>query len=122
MILTWSPLLKKTQGNLLTLPGTVLGQTLLLQGSHTLQQQTCPSRRAQDCHSQHPDWEGGGHRKQNQKQKLEIGHHKFLHPEKTYVKNVLFDPMDYTVHGILQAGILEWVAFLFSRGSSQPGD
>ena len=28
--------------------------------------------------------------------------------------------MDYTVHGILQARILEWVAFLFSRGSSQP--
>ena len=28
--------------------------------------------------------------------------------------------MDYTVHGILQAGILEWVAFPFSRGSSQP--
>ena len=27
--------------------------------------------------------------------------------------------MDYTVHGILQAGILEWVAFPFSRGSSQ---
>ena len=34
----------------------------------------------------------------------------------------LCDPMDYTVHGILQAGILEWVAFLFSRGSSQPRD
>ena len=31
----------------------------------------------------------------------------------------LCDPMDYTVHGILQAGILEWVAFPFSRGSSQ---
>ena len=30
------------------------------------------------------------------------------------------DPMDYTVHGILQARILEWVAFPFSRGSSQP--
>ena len=30
--------------------------------------------------------------------------------------------MDYTVHGILQAGILEWVAFPFSRGSSQPRD
>ena len=30
------------------------------------------------------------------------------------------DPMDYTVHGILQARILEWVVFLFSRGSSQP--
>ena len=28
--------------------------------------------------------------------------------------------MDYGVHGILQAGILEWVAFPFSRGSSQP--
>ena len=34
----------------------------------------------------------------------------------------LCDPTDYTVHGILQAGILEWVAFLFSRGSFQPRD
>ena len=32
------------------------------------------------------------------------------------------DPMEYTVHGILQARILEWVAFSFSRGSSQPRD
>ena len=32
----------------------------------------------------------------------------------------LCDPMDYTVHGILQARILEWVAFPFSRGSSRP--
>ena len=30
--------------------------------------------------------------------------------------------MDYTVHGILQTRILEWVAFPFSRGSSQPRD
>ena len=30
----------------------------------------------------------------------------------------LCDPMDYTVHGILQARIPEWVAFPFSRGSS----
>ena len=30
--------------------------------------------------------------------------------------------MDYTVRGILQARILEWVAFPFSRGSSQPRD
>ena len=30
----------------------------------------------------------------------------------------LCDPMDYTVHAILQAWILEWVAFSFSRGSS----
>ena len=29
--------------------------------------------------------------------------------------------MDYTVHGILQARILEWIDFPFSRGSSQPG-
>ena len=30
--------------------------------------------------------------------------------------------MDYTVHGILQARILEWVATPFSRGSSQLRD
>ena len=30
----------------------------------------------------------------------------------------LYDPMDCIVHGILQAGILEWVSFSFSRGSS----
>ena len=34
----------------------------------------------------------------------------------------LWDPVDYTVHGILQARILEWVAFPFSRESSQPRD
>ena len=34
----------------------------------------------------------------------------------------LCDHMDYTVHGILQARILEWVAFHFARGSSQPRD
>ena len=34
----------------------------------------------------------------------------------------LYDPRDYMVHGILQARILEWVAFPFSRGSSQPRD
>ena len=28
----------------------------------------------------------------------------------------------YIVHGILQARTLEWVAFPFSRGSSQPRD
>ena len=32
----------------------------------------------------------------------------------------LCDPKAYTVHGILQARMLEWVAFPFSRGSSQP--
>ena len=39
----------------------------------------------------------------------------------------LCDPMDYSlqgsfVHGILQARILKWVDFPFSRGSSQPID
>ena len=32
----------------------------------------------------------------------------------------LCDSMDCIVHGILQARILEWVSFPFSRGSSQP--
>ena len=34
----------------------------------------------------------------------------------------LCDIMDYRVHGILQARILEWGTFPFSRGSSQPKD
>ena len=39
----------------------------------------------------------------------------------------LCDPMDYrppgfSVHGILQAGILGWAAISFFRGSSQPRD
>jgi len=32
----------------------------------------------------------------------------------------LCNPVDYTVHGILQARILEWVAYPFSSGSSWP--
>ena len=31
-------------------------------------------------------------------------------------------PPDFSVHGILQARILEWVAISFSRGSSLPRD
>ena len=38
------------------------------------------------------------------------------------LSHVLCDLMDYTIHGILQARILEWVAFPFSRGSFQPRD
>ena len=34
----------------------------------------------------------------------------------------LCNPMDYTVHGALQARILDWVADPLSRGSSQPRD
>ena len=44
-------------------------------------------------------------------------------PEKVKVTQscpTLCDPMDYIVHRILQARMLAWVAFPFSRGSSQP--
>ena len=43
---------------------------------------------------------------------------------RTWLSNqvALCHPMDYTVHEILQARILEWVAFSFSRWSSQPRD
>ena len=33
----------------------------------------------------------------------------------------LCNPTDYTVHGILQVRILEWVAVPFSRGLPNPG-
>ena len=33
----------------------------------------------------------------------------------------LHDPTDYTVHGIIQASILEWAAFPFSRDLPNPG-
>ena len=48
---------------------------------------------------------------------------KYLQSEKaTQSCPTVCDPMDHTVHGILQARILEWVAVPFSRGSSQPRD
>ena len=64
--------------------------------------------------------ERAGHRRPERKYHLPI------HPE-SEVKVVqsspaLCDPMDYTVHGILQAKILEWVAIRFSRGPSQPSN
>ena len=34
----------------------------------------------------------------------------------------LYGPLDYRVHGVLQARVLEWVPFPFSRRSSQPRD
>ena len=34
----------------------------------------------------------------------------------------LCNPMNYTIHGILQARTLDWEAFPFSRRSSQPRD
>ena len=40
----------------------------------------------------------------------------------TQSRPALCNRMDFTIHGILQARILEWVAFPFSRGFSQPRD
>ena len=45
----------------------------------------------------------------------------------TELRLTLCDPMDYSlpgssIHGILQARILEWVALPSSRGSSRPRD
>ena len=56
--------------------------------------------------------------------------HKHIIKESYYVCLVMSDscnPIDCSlpgssVHGILQARILEWAAILFSRGSSQPKD
>ena len=47
--------------------------------------------------------------------------------EVTQLCPTLGDPMECSppgssVHGILQARILEWVAYHFSRGSPRPGD
>ena len=44
-------------------------------------------------------------------------------PQKVKVTQLcltLCDSMNYTVHGILQARILEWVAYPFSSRASQP--
>ena len=62
-----------------------------------------------------------------------VGHHwatKLQQQMYNYISKVkvaqrspsLCDPMDYTVRGILQARILEWVVFPFSRRCSQPRD
>ena len=41
-----------------------------------------------------------------------------LESESLLVMSDSLRPLDYTVHGILQARIREWVAIPFSRGSS----
>ena len=58
---------------------------------------------------------------------LELGHLSWVSVEIEHITNdkscpTLCDPMAYTVPGILQARILEWVAVPFSTGSSQPRD
>ena len=47
-----------------------------------------------------------------------LGIHKYMKSESFSV--CLCDPMDYTVHGLLQDRILEWVAFPFSRDLPNP--
>ena len=64
--------------------------------------------------------------KQNKKEKILRNLHNILHSGGMNLQShtqscpTLCNPMDYTVHGILQARILEGVAVPFSRGSSQP--
>ena len=57
----------------------------------------------------------------------EVGPNRLNNPQSLQSCLTLCDPMDCnppasSVHGILQARILEWVAMPSSRGSSQPGD
>ena len=40
----------------------------------------------------------------------------------TVMSDSFYNPMGYSVHEILQARILEWIAIPFCRGSSQPKD
>ena len=60
-------------------------------------------------------------------------HHPFLHPQFCSVQPLsrvrlfatpmdCYSPSDSSVHGILQARILKWIAILFSRRSSRPRD
>ena len=64
----------------------------------------------------------------NHKTLICVGAFNILHPSAWSEMKVnqacptLCNPMDYTVHGILQSRILDWVAFPFSMGSSQSGD
>ena len=58
---------------------------------------------------------------------VKVIHHKMYHFKVNKVKvaqscSTLCNPVGCIVHGILRARILEWEAFPFSRGSSQPRD
>ena len=50
---------------------------------------------------------------------MKVDFHSDWQSEVSQLCPTLCDSMDYTVHRILQIRILEWVAFPFSRGSSQ---
>ena len=68
-----------------------------------------------------------GEKRKREERKRRHGKEKERKIERKKVKVVqscptLCNAMDYTVHGILQARIPEWIAFPFSRGSPQPRD
>ena len=59
--------------------------------------------------------------------KIQMNRQTCVHAKSLYSYVTLFDPMNSSspgssVHGILLARILEWVAIPFSRGASQPRD
>ena len=63
----------------------------------------------------------------NLEKKSDLLRHEVKWSEVAQSYPTLCDPMDcslpgFSVHGILQARILEWVTISFSRGSSQPRD
>ena len=70
----------------------------------------------------------GGRREDISGISFERAHSSGLHPHDIVKVKVtqscptLCDPMSCTIHAILKARIPEWVAFPFSRGSSQPRD
>ena len=56
------------------------------------------------------------------KQRAKVFNFWFMFSSVAWSCPTLCDLMDYPVHGILQVRMLEWVAFPFSRESSQPRD
>ena len=72
----------------------------------------------------HPQWEEGSEAFRDGKRDI-LDHNQLWEKVKKWMllSHVwLCDPMDYIVQGILQARILEWVAFPFPRGSFQARD
>ena len=61
-------------------------------------------------------------KKKGRKKKKITAYARYLSCESCSVVSDSLPPHVYTVHEVLQARILEWVAFPFSRGSSQPWD
>ena len=70
---------------------------------------------------------GGGRGGIQGRKERKLGKSEVLKSEVTQSCPTLCDPVDcnppgFSIHGILQAGILEWITISFSRGSSRPRD